>query len=1345
MRKILYTCYYRCKQPERQVELDRCLVINLNHPGLDKVVVLREDNAPPFQKGSVPCEVIDHNQRLTYSHWLTLAKQEHNAIALLVNSDIYLAQGLEYFDAVFDKPDAFLALSRYDPEPNRQRLRLHDNPHWSQDTWGIRTDAEISQSLLCSSTFSQGLPGCDNRIAHVLWSHGFAVKNPCYFVKSVHEHKETYREYDKIADRLYGSVCYVCPSLNPGETSELQHTLWTRSTDICSGIAVTQSAIGKGQHHLVAETKIDRDRFHHLRKFSGLMWMHQALGSAQVKIASPHTLAESQWHASNHSVGLPMQELTSNGVVLELPDDIPLMAFSLRLPHHSASSYGIAVKAGEGQEMELNLLEEEARIEGQGRRNFFEGARIQGTFTKLSLWLRPLDNENEIWSANDLAELVLFGEKSAAPESTKKDVVKPANAPIVAVAKVPFTAPDWGQYTVIARQEFKEEDKESVKCFGDRFEVLSDGEALYFVDRFWPTVGRVVFQGTAKAALTHGEEALFAVGFLQPLLEWMPDQIASEKKHKDHLLFWQYPCRTEEDAYRVHQGLKGPHLEEQAYQVYVGLPWATFIDRGVNKQLDGSPYPEALLLDHHNRANALAEVLTQWGKTLQVHSVCQHIFWREASRWIRSAGVTDLWISHKEKGLDEIHDGLRLHSWILYAVNDRDPARREGLSFVPIEQRPVFASFIGAQMKHYISDVHQRIAKLTGLKDYQMFGVESKKDVSETEEVRTYNELLSHTQFSLCPSGAGPNTLRLWESLAVGAIPVVLSDRHQLPDLERLLPGESLSWDQVVVLHPEDELDQLDFRLRAFETAERHRRQRLCRRVYEASIAMTCFGHSTREADPIPLLQELFKPQQVQIPGQTKAEFTGVSHLVPAALPLSNEGPSSIVVHLDQTEQLLGFRLTGLNCTINQLNLTISRCLVFNKFEELTLDLDSQGGDGASLWLPKGKRWWAMGAKLTAEWKQPPGALTTAELRLAVWSEKDAFAREAQRLDRAGILKAASDRNAERQDITFHTKNIDSGAILDVLPKVVRNEDLKMGNQLLPSISAPKTNLIGETMLGGITMYVHLMNRNENIKKNLPNWLEQKCHELILVDWSSSNPVADIPGVFDDKRVRVLRVDEQSSFIRTLAQNLASRMARNHRIFKFDSDVEFKGDLFTNHPLEPGEFWTGKWQQARDNNERHLNGEIFYCIQDFLAVGGYDERIKSYGQDDTNLKDRMLLSGIAMKVFDYNCMHHQHHSQKSRVQPGQSVHPMIATFANRMMTTKTPLWTSESEHAIYTIDRCNDQNLRFKLLSAARNATTEAHIIDATNEIIRWYCSEEKIKTMSREEINAIIWERQIE
>jgi hypothetical protein len=1571
MEIVVYSQYYRTRTPDRQLEIDECLRRNLNHPGISRVVLFCESDAPPVPQGTVPVEVVVSDERITYAEWFRWVRRQGTGIGLLLNADIYLDEGLEHLATTFDRADTFLALTRYNP--GHAGFHLNDYPHWTQDVWGVRGDAELPESLLYASSFPLGFPGCDNRIAYVMWSHGFRVRNPCYHVRSVHLQASTARAYHKTSDRLYGGVSYVHPSLAPDEEAELEFTLWTRSEQRPAGVLINQQAIERGVHQLRHGEAEVAQRFLDQQQFTGLSWVHEAVGSA-------HLQGDGSPFASEDTVFLPMVALLGEGVELRLKRPTQLEGLTMRLPRRASAGHQLMLQAeGEG-EARLELSGVGAlTLKPGGERRFWQPAELKGTpWCKLRLKLtRARAAAEPAWRPEEGAELVLFGEAGALAEAKSLNVIAedpkpeaippstaeagqaaqaakplrtiqfadseyvelrnlalahseiagpygvsgadvitsadgasavkyafnkyattesgaytasvvikagtqnrivlrindqtgnndarqafdlatglavgpainsgsatgascaieavgdgwyrcsiaaafveplsflqapsiwfehyapsssvgtlytaeacvlegvclpsslqrspvdgcvqsvsatgPAEPALAAAPSAPAADAGWGQFCLISRSEFKAEGCELVQRYGSRFEVFSDGEALYFVDRFWPMVGTVAFLGSAQAALEHGEEALFAVGFLQPLQEWKPDQIASVKQHKNQLLFWQYPCRTEEDAHLVHSELSGPQREGDTYQVYVGLPWATFIDRGVNQQLSGNPYPEALLLAHAKRAEALAAVLSHWGRSLQVHSVCQHIFWREAASWIRAAGITDLWLSHKEKGLDEAQ-GMRLHSWSLYAVNDRDPERRQGLAFVPIEQRAVFASFSGAHMKHYLSDVRQRMAALAELEGYQVtikdmwhfnkvvynfqvFGDESKKNAIETDEVRSYNELLSHTRFSLCPVGAGPNTLRLWESLAVGAIPVVLSDRHELPALERLLPGEGLSWGQVIVLHPEAELEQLDERLRAINAAERHRRQRLCRRIYEASVAMTCFGSSQREADPIPLLQKLFKPQQVQVPGETKAEFTGVAQLVPAMLALGSEGPSSIVLHLDQTEHLLGFQLTGKGCTLEQVSFTLCRYREFNKFDELPLEVVGKNGESAWLGLPSGERWWAMGLKLTAELKPGAEARPSAHLQLAVWSLKDAFAREARRLDRAGILKAASDRNADRQDDTFDTKYINSGLILERLPEVACQEDVMAGNELFRPLPIPSTNLIGEPLGDGIAMYVHLMNRSENLRKNLPNWLQQRFDELILLDWSSTEPVEEIPGVLDDPRVRVIRVDGQTKFIRTLAQNLASRLARHHRIFKCDSDVEFKGDFFAAHPLERGEFWVGDWHHARDNNERHLHGETFYFIQDFLAVGCYDERIKSYGQDDTNLKDRMVLAGLCKKVFDYAFMEHQQHEQAARAQGSHGIHPMVATYANRLMTTLTPLWPSTSELASFSFHNSEKSSrvLRFKLDCHVPEATNSIHISKSIRAVGLWYIKSALIDGMSDSEINSVIWQRQVE
>lgn len=55
-----------------------------------------------------------------------------------------------------------------------------------------------------------------------------------------------------------------------------------------------------------------------------------------------------------------------------------------------------------------------------------------------------------------------------------------------------------------------------------------------------------------------------------------------------------------------------------------------------------------------------------------------------------------------------------------------------------------------------------------------------------------YIQILSDTKFPLCPPGTGPSTLRLFESMSLGGIPVIFNDIKLPPDIEECVIRTSL-------------------------------------------------------------------------------------------------------------------------------------------------------------------------------------------------------------------------------------------------------------------------------------------------------------------------------------------------------------------------------------------------------------------------------------------------------------------------------------------------------------------------------------------------------------------------
>lgn len=74
------------------------------------------------------------------------------------------------------------------------------------------------------------------------------------------------------------------------------------------------------------------------------------------------------------------------------------------------------------------------------------------------------------------------------------------------------------------------------------------------------------------------------------------------------------------------------------------------------------------------------------------------------------------------------------------------------------------------------------------------------KDRQKSEQ--NFREILARSRYSLCPRGSHPGSIRFWESLASGAIPVVISDQIILP--------ENFDWTKCAIFVPEKDINKID-------------------------------------------------------------------------------------------------------------------------------------------------------------------------------------------------------------------------------------------------------------------------------------------------------------------------------------------------------------------------------------------------------------------------------------------------------------------------------------------------------------------------------------------------------
>jgi hypothetical protein len=390
-----------------------------------------------------------------------------------------------------------------------------------------------------------------------------------------------------------------------------------------------------------------------------------------------------------------------------------------------------------------------------------------------------------------------------------------------------------------------------------RFRVFDiERDTLTFADRLSRS-SRTVARSRLKCTdVDRCAVELMRMGFLEAALPAALRPVSDTASRPADVMFWQFPARTEAVAAQLHAALPEVALVDGWIDLYLGLPWATWIDVSARRDETLTDIQKELAMQRV-RIGGYRAVLRACGVELRVHTVCQHIDWRRLVVHWRDIGITDLWLSHAAGARPGSGDStFTIHPWHLYAVNVEDPTRRAGLD---VGRDPagksLLASFVGAHADHYVSDTRLRLLSLDGIPGFhvevnrrwhledvvyrhQVQGRPLADCHRVDESVTRYNEVLSDSVFSLCPAGAGANTLRLWESLAVGSVPVILGPPPLMPAGGTLAP---IDWDAIVLTVADDQIPELPRILRSIPLEEVRRRQRLGMEAYAKVRVQRCF------------------------------------------------------------------------------------------------------------------------------------------------------------------------------------------------------------------------------------------------------------------------------------------------------------------------------------------------------------------------------------------------------------------------------------------------------------------------------------------------------------------------
>ena len=136
-----------------------------------------------------------------------------------------------------------------------------------------------------------------------------------------------------------------------------------------------------------------------------------------------------------------------------------------------------------------------------------------------------------------------------------------------------------------------------------------------------------------------------------------------------HTLFWQDPAITEKTFYE----------QNKDNVTYIGLPWATIIDKKINIQL-------------------LAESITVFiDSNKKYYTCCQHIYFEKLIPLFKTLSISIIYSPHKTIKKDEI-EGIIIKPIPLYAVNIEDSTRNKEFKDVNFltNERQYLYSFQGA-------------------------------------------------------------------------------------------------------------------------------------------------------------------------------------------------------------------------------------------------------------------------------------------------------------------------------------------------------------------------------------------------------------------------------------------------------------------------------------------------------------------------------------------------------------------------------------------------------------------------------------------------------------------------
>jgi len=204
-----------------------------------------------------------------------------------------------------------------------------------------------------------------------------------------------------------------------------------------------------------------------------------------------------------------------------------------------------------------------------------------------------------------------------------------------------------------------------------------------------------------------------------------------------------------------------------------------------------------------------------------------------------------------------------------------------------------------------------------------------------------------------------------------------------------------------------------------------------------------------------------------------------------------------------------------------------------------------------------------------------------------------------------------------------------------------------------------------------ISLCTTCKDRSDSLLTCLPSWLELPVDEIMIVDWTSFQPIlSSVQRYIEaDDRVKLARVNEQKYYSHPVAKNTALRLAKCHHVLLMDCDVMPVEDLFDRLNWEGRFFYRGRG-----------DGTTGTCLaerKEFLSVGGHNENFTTWGGHDVDMYQRLIERGLEKRSWPRGSLTHLEHDWEKRLRYIETPERADEDFIREKIRNDPP-WNSES-------------------------------------------------------------------